>query len=113
MLPRSFRFLFVFGSITHRQLQRSILFESGLLKKVMASLRIGEKDNASLSAQQNIGIYEHIHGDEDARLLSGARCPLLGHLIQIAQVSEGDLFLPVCHAVWRTIISHLQPFNSH
>jgi hypothetical protein len=72
--------------IFHRQLQRSILFESGFLKKVMAAIRTGEKDSGHLPTQPDGDEEGRSQEDELAKLLSGARCPLLGHLIQIAQV---------------------------
>lgn len=71
-----------------RQLQRSILFESGFLKKVMTELRVGETDSGRLPPRPDVGVEERSDEDEQARLLSGSRCPLLGHLIQIAQVRE-------------------------
>lgn len=77
-----------------RDVQQSLLFEFGFLQRLMLELRTNSeasqseiKSDADLAAE--IGNVEPkvLDREDERTLLAGSRCPLLGHLVQIAQVT--------------------------
>jgi SIT4 phosphatase-associated protein len=76
-----------------RNVQHSLLFEFGFLHRLMLELRSNSEATPSeikpdVNTAAEIGKVDLKAKDrEDERnLLAGSRCPLLGHLVQIAQV---------------------------
>lgn len=80
-------------------MQHSLLFQYGFLKRLMFELRSNSASNRididdikiDISAESREGEGElddktTQERDEERILLAGSRCPLLGHLVQIAQV---------------------------
>lgn len=82
-------------------MQHSLLFQYGFLKRLMFELRSNSASNRididdikiDISAESREGEGEGElddkttqERDEERILLAGSRCPLLGHLVQIAQV---------------------------
>ena len=75
------------GGTVRRQMQRSILFTSGFLSKAMQELRA---DTLS-SVENNESTGSDDRDPQLTKLLAGARCPLLGHLIQITQAISNTM----------------------
>ena len=75
-------------------MQHSLLFQYGFLKRLMFELRSSSASNRidiediKIDVSADAGeLEEKAKEREDERmLLAGSRCPLLGHLVQIAQV---------------------------
>jgi hypothetical protein len=74
--------------------QNSLLFEHGFLKRLMRELRRSSEVTPEDVKDVNIDVTAEIQKveqkarerEEEKGLLAGSRCPLLGHLVQIAQV---------------------------
>ena len=50
--------------------------------------------------------------DEERILLAGSRCPLLGHLVQIAQVGTFELTIPFHTIPYHSIAIHIKYITS-
>ena len=82
-------------TLNFRNVQRSLLFDYGFLRRLMSELRSNseavQKDltDADIDIIVEIGKVEQKarEREDEKQLLAGSRCPLLGHLVQIAQVS--------------------------
>ena len=88
------------GGPVRRSVQHNLLFEYGFLSRLMLELRSNAEVVQRDIAKEDIDIAAEIgkveqkarEREDEKRLLAGSRCPLLGHLVQIAQV-VGDIFL--------------------
>ena len=106
------RILFCF-----RMVQHSLLFDYGFLRRLMSELRnnsdaaVRELNDSDIDIVAEIGKVEQKarEREDERQLLAGARGPLLGHLVQIAQVNSVTLvvffsllftyFLPYTYAL--------------
>eukprot|EP00596_Hydrurales_sp_CCMP1899_P003685 CAMPEP_0119037278 /NCGR_PEP_ID=MMETSP1177-20130426/5549_1 /TAXON_ID=2985 /ORGANISM="Ochromonas sp, Strain CCMP1899" /LENGTH=785 /DNA_ID=CAMNT_0006998337 /DNA_START=631 /DNA_END=2988 /DNA_ORIENTATION=- len=78
------------GGLVRRTAQHSLLFEFGFLKKLMFELsnsnRVDTNSVSSSDITDDIEVVaQRARVEEEQWLLAGSRCPLLGHLVQIAQ----------------------------
>ena len=77
-----------------RSMQHSLLFQYGFLKRLMFELRSNSASNRidiedikiDITAEEDQIDEKGNERKEERKLLAGSRCPLLGHLVQIAQV---------------------------
>lgn len=75
-------------------MQHSLLFQYGFLKRLMFELRSNSASNRidiedikiDITAEEDQIDEKDNERKEERKLLAGSRCPLLGHLVQIAQV---------------------------
>lgn len=81
----------VLSIINYSTIQDSLLFKCGFLDRLMDELSLSSGSNSYENRNEfnsNMGKSESAikeRADENW-LLAGSRCPLLGHLVQIAQV---------------------------